>query len=304
LHQVSFSREDTDRRVAEFEKHRGRLFGLAYRMLGLQAEAEDIVQEAYLRWHAADVDSLRTPEAWLVTVATRLCIDRLRALQAERRNYVGEWLPEPIVVETRPSMRPDHASELAEDLSIAFLYLLQRLGPEERAALLLHDVFDCGYPEIARVLDKTEVAVRQIVRRARERVRTDRPRFEVTEEKHREMIERFVQAVRTVDEQALMALFAADATWTSDGGGKAAAAINVLRGNEKISKFMAGVARKGREQAGAVTLKMPRVNGMPALAVYLSGKLFAVYQFVTDGDKIHEVYAVLNPDKLTHVGEA
>jgi RNA polymerase sigma-70 factor (ECF subfamily) len=174
---------DTVAAADAFEPVRGRLFGLAYRMLGSRAEAEDVVQEAYVRWHQSDRDVIRNAEAWLVTTATRLAIDRLRALKTEREAYTGPWLPEPIMQNTPPS--PDTHLELASDLSLAFLVLLERLGPEERAAFLLHEVFDFGYPEIASVLDKSEDASRQIVHRARTRVRSARKRFDVTKLRRR-----------------------------------------------------------------------------------------------------------------------
>jgi len=282
--------QNKDTRVMEFEVHRSRLFGLAYRMLGLRAEAEDIVQETYLRWHGADVESLRSPEAWLVTVATRLVIDRLRALEADRVSYVGEWLPEPIV-----DLRPDREMESREDISIAFLYVLQRLGAEERAAFLLHEVLDTDYAKIARILDKSEPAVRQIVHRARERVRTDRPRFEVNQEEHRELVGRFLDAVLSSDESALLALFAENATWVADGGRKAAAAVNVLRGNRTLTKFVLGIRAKA--QAG-LRVDVVDINGLPGLLIRIDGKSVATYAFETDGEHITEVYAIVNPDKL------
>jgi RNA polymerase sigma-70 factor (ECF subfamily) len=288
--QMPETRNSTDTRAMEFELHRSRLFGLAYRMLGLRAEAEDIVQETYLRWHGADHDSLRSPVAWLVTVATRLSIDRFRALEADRVSYVGEWLPEPIV-----DTRPDRALETQDDISIALLYVLQRLGAEERAAFLLHEVLDTEYSEIARILDKSESAVRQIVHRARERVRSDRPRFEVDEGQHRALVGRFLEALLSSDESALMALFAENATWTADGGGKAAAALNVLRGNRTLTKFLLGIRSKA--QAG-FTVDFASINGSMGLLVRVTGKPFAIYSFETDGERIRNVYAVVNPDKL------
>jgi RNA polymerase sigma-70 factor (ECF subfamily) len=169
--------QDVNRRSVIFEQSRRRLFGLAYRMLSSRADAEDMVQEAYLRWHQAPADEIRSPEAWLVTVVTRLCIDRLRSAAAERETYPGMWLPEPLFGES-----PDEQVEFASNLSMAFMILLERLAPAERAAFLLRDVFDCPYSEIARIIGKSEAACRQIVSRARERVRRDQPRFEASEE--------------------------------------------------------------------------------------------------------------------------
>ncbi len=290
--------EELTNRAGEFEQHRSRLFGLAYRMLGMRAEAEDIVQEAYLRWHSADHDSLRSPEAWLVTVTTRLCIDRIRALEADRLSYFGEWLPEPIV-DLHPKQSPAHSIEQREDISMAFLYVLQRLGPEERAAFLLHEVLDVDYPSIADALDKSEAAVRQMVHRARERVRTDRPRFEVDEEQHRAIVTRFVEAATAADENALMALFAENATWTSDGGGKAAAAVNVLRGNRNLTKFVMGI--RAKSAATDYHVEFATVNGVPGLVAWYENRVFATYSFESNGSQITGVYAVLNPDKLKGV---
>ncbi len=298
IHQASMSQTNivVDQRAREFEQHRGRLFGLAYRMLGLRAEAEDIVQETYLRWHAADHEAVRNTEAWLVTVATRLSIDRLRALQADRVSYVGEWLPEPIVDE-----RPDRNADMRDNISMAFMHVLERLGPEERAAFLLHEVLDTDYPEIARILNKSESAVRQTVHRARERVSNDRRRFDVDEAQHRALVVRFVDAVMKADERELMSLFAENATWTADGGGKVAAAINVLHGNAILTKFLLGV--RGKIPAD-LNVKFTSVNGTPGLALYAGGRPFAAYAIETEGEKISAVYAVLNPDKLQGMNQA
>lgn len=259
-------------------------------MLGVRAEAEDIVQETYLRWHAADHDALRSPEAWLVTVATRLSIDRLRALEIDRVSYLGEWLPEPIVEND-----PGGPIQLRDDISLAFLYVLQRLGPEERAAFLLHDVLDSDYATIANALGKSEAAIRQMVHRARERVRNDRPRYDVSADQHRALVGRFVKAVEAGDENALMALFAENATWTADGGGKAAASVNVLHGNTILTKFLMGIRPKIPLD---LSVEFAIVNGTPGLFLRSGGKPFAAYSFETDGEKITGVYVVVNPDKL------
>src|SRR3982751_6015985 len=174
-----------------FEQHRGRLWGIAYRMLGSRAEADDMVQEAWLRWNRAGAE-VRTPEAWLVTAPTRLCIDRLRQLRTEREAYVGPWLPEPLALETAPPA--DHSSELAADLSVAFLAVLERLAPEERAAFLLHEMFDSGYDEIAQILGKSEAACRQLVSRARKRVRADKPRVHANPEARAKLLQQLARA--------------------------------------------------------------------------------------------------------------
>jgi RNA polymerase sigma-70 factor (ECF subfamily) len=279
---------------APFERVRGRLFGIAYRMLGTRADAEDVVQEAYVRWHQTDEDTIRTPDAWLVTTTTRLAVDRLRALETERKAYTGPWLPEPLMREAPPP--PDRALDRASDVSMAFLVLLERLGPEERAAFLLHDVFDSGYSDIATILGKSEAAVRQLVHRARERVRAGRSRFEVSEAARAAMLERFVAAVEAQDEQTLLRLFASDATWTADGGGRTAAAPRPIEGAAKIAQLVIGLQR--RVERGRSTMRLAEINGETGLLVRLDGNLIGTISIATDGDRIHAVYAVLNPDKL------
>lgn len=279
--------------VITFEALRGRLFGLAYRMLGSRADAEDMVQEAYVRWHQAAQESIENPEAWLVTATTRLAIDRLRRLKTERDAYVGPWLPEPIVTDDPP----DRHLELADDLSIAFLAVLERLAPEERAAFLLHDVFDVGYPQIAAVVDRGEAACRQIVHRARERVRGDRKRFEVAETVKASLLQKFMAAVESRDEQALLGLFAPDATWTADGGGRVGAAPHPIVGADRIARLVVGLREKF--WAPDRTLEIATVNGETGLRTRDGNRLTAAISIVTDGNRILAVYAVINPDKLT-----
>jgi len=278
--------------VAVFEAIRGRLFGLAYRMTGSRADAEDIVQEAYVRWHQAQQRAIENPDAWLVTTTGRLAIDRLRRLKTEREAYVGQWLPEPIVTHDQP----DRNLDLADDLSMAFLNILERLAPEERAAFLLHDVFDVGYGEIASVLEKSESACRQVVHRARERVRSDRRRFEVTESAKAAMLQKFLAAMEARNEQALLALFAPDATWTADGGGKTAAGLHPIAGADRIARLVIGLREKF--WAADRTLHVETVNGETALCMRDGARLTATISIATDGEHIHAVYAVVNPDKL------
>jgi RNA polymerase sigma-70 factor (ECF subfamily) len=276
-----------------FDSLRNRLFGLAYRMLGSRADAEDVVQDAYLRWHQADRSKIDNPEAWLVTTASRLAIDRLRRLKTERESYVGPWLPHPLISSAPP---PDQRLDLADDLSMAFLTLLERLAPEERAAFLMHDVFDVGYAEIASVLDRTESASRQIVHRARERVQGDRKRFDATEEAKVAMLNKFMAALEARDEHALAALFAPDATWTADGGGRTAAAPVPIVGAERIAKVVMGLREKF--WAGNRQLVVENINGEPGLAIRDGGLLTATMSIATDGAHILNVFAVVNPDKL------
>ena len=288
---------DSSDRAAAFEEHRRRLWGVAYRMLGSHADADDIVQEAYLRWHGAAKDEVRAPQAWLVTTTARLCIDRLRQRRAERVAYVGPWLPEPLVEEAPAA---DAATELASDLSVAFLALLERLAPEERAAFLLHDVFESDYSEIAAALGKSEAACRQIVSRARRRVREERPRarVSVSPAARERLVDSFMRAVELRDRDALVALFAKEATLTADGGGKAKAAHKVVRGGASVARFLLGVLRR----VGAdIELRKVAVNREPGVAILVAGRLISVISLLTDGTRILGLYSVLNPDKLRNV---
>jgi RNA polymerase sigma-70 factor (ECF subfamily) len=282
-------------RAEQFEANRGRLWHVAYRMLGSRAEADDVVQETYLRWHRARLEEIRTPQAWLVTAATRLAIDRLRQLRTEREHYKGPWLPEPIVA-AAPS--PVDQAELASELSVAFLAVLERLAPEERAAFLLHEVFDTGYAEIAALLGRTEPACRQMVSRARKRVRAERPRARSSLPPDSRLLQDFVQALRAHDARALLGLLAAEATWTSDGGGKALAALRVITGAEQVARFATGVFRK---LIHAIEFRPVMVNGEAGFALLHQGELFSVMAIRTDGARILSVSNVMNPDKLRHV---
>ena len=278
--------------LTAFEAVRGRLFGLAYRMLGSRADAEDLVQEAYVRWHEVDQDTIDNPEAWLVATTSRLAIDRLRRLETERKAYVGQWLPEPIVTHEPP----DRHLDLADDLSVAFLMLLERLAPDERAAFLLHDVFDIGYPEIASVIDRSEAACRQVVHRARERVRGERKRFDVTEAAKAALIHRFTAALEARDEQALLGLFAPEAVWTADGGGKAGAGLHPIVGADRITRLVIGIW--DRFWGADRSLEVATINGETGLILRRGDQIAGTLSIATDGERILAVYAVVNPDKL------
>jgi RNA polymerase sigma-70 factor (ECF subfamily) len=230
-----------------------------------------------------------------VAVTTRLAIDRLRAAAVERERYVGDWLPEPIATDA-PSA-PDRRAEMASDLSMAFLVLLERLAPEERAALLLRDVFDSDYAEIARVLGKNEPAARQMVHRARQRVRGGRARFTVPHETRERLIERFLAALAADDQDTLLSLVAPDATWTSDAGGNVPAVRNVLHGAERIARFALGVERKWR---ALLRHEVAWINGEPAIVSYMGERLVFTTSVETDGERLLAFYRVLNPEKLTH----
>jgi RNA polymerase sigma-70 factor (ECF subfamily) len=286
-----------DTRTTTFQQLRSRLYGIAYRMLASRSDAEDMLQEAYLRWHRTDIDQVQIPEAWLVTTITRLCIDRLRALRNEREAYAGPWLPEPLVDEAVAP--PDRQAELASDLSVAFLVVLERLAPEERAAFLLHDVFDCDYGEIAQILGKGQANCRQIVHRARTRVRQERPRFQVSEAARRRLLERFIGAIHAQDRETLLALFSEDATWTADGGGKVSAAPEAVRGAANIAELIGGIARRiAEEYQGRARFRLATLNGETGIVACLDGRPVWALSIDTDGVRIRAGYNVLNPDKL------
>ena len=280
-----------------FDGLRPRLFGIAYRMLGVRADAEDVLQDAWLRWNAADRDGLQSAEAWLVTVVTRLAIDRLRAAKAERAAYVGEWLPEPLV--TVDEHTPERAAELAGEVSLAFLHVLERLAPEERAAYLLRQVFDYDYDEIAQMLGKSQAALRQVVHRASERLRLERPRFEVPPETHRRLLERFVQAARSGERAAIRALLAEEVAAIGDGGGRVASVPGGMHGADRVANlYWAHFLRLGER----VQYRLATVNGEPGFVRYVDGRLESAQAVTTDGERILGIYVVRNPDKLARVG--
>jgi RNA polymerase sigma-70 factor (ECF subfamily) len=282
-----------DSKAETFDAHRPRMLALAYRMLGSRSDAEDVLHDAWLRWAAADTSEIRSNEAWLTTAVTRLSIDRLRKAKVEREAYFGPWLPEPLSEADLNS--PDLALERDEDLSIAFLTMLETLSPEERAVFVLHDVLDDDYADIAETVGKSEAACRQMVHRARERLTSRRRRFLVDDATRIRMMEKFIAAANRGDRDEIMALFASDAVMTSDGGGKRVAAIRPLIGARRIAMLWYAVARRARGRAKRV---FTTVNGQPALASYYDGVLHSVAVFETDGDVIHAVYTIANPDKL------
>jgi RNA polymerase sigma-70 factor (ECF subfamily) len=263
-------------------------------MLGSRAEAEDIVQEAYLRWQDVNIEIVRSSEAWLTTTTTRLCIDRLRKLKTERETYAGPWLPEPLA--EHDLRTPEMVAELGDDVSIAFLTLLETLSPDERAAFVLHDVLDDDYVDIAEVLGKTEAACRQLVHRARERVTSRRRRFQVDNETRRRMLERFIAIAYTGDRARIVELFAHDAVMTSDGGGKAIAVQRPMHGADRLAWFWYARAHHVRKPTEA---RIVPINGELGLAYFWDGALQSLMAVDTDGEVIHSIYALRNPDKLS-----
>jgi RNA polymerase sigma-70 factor (ECF subfamily) len=255
-----------------------------------------MVQDVFVRWHRAEVGELRSPEAWLTTVTTRLCVDRMRARSREREAYAGCWLPEPFSVVDPAS--PDRDLDLAADISMALLVLLERLAPEERAVFLLHDVFENSHGEIGAMLGKAEPACRQILRRARKRIRAERPRFKVSGDLSGNLVTRFLEALRSHDHHSLMMLMSEDATLATDSGGRVRATLKVVDGNDRIARLLVGVERK---RAGSVIEKMLLFNSEFGIVIYTAAHPVAILWFEIEASKITRVYRILNPDKLKGV---
>lgn len=275
--------------------YRGRLLGLAYRMLGSRSDAEDVVQDAYLRF--AGAREVQNPEAFLVTVVTRLCLDRLRSAKAQREIYVGPWLPEPVF--DADGLSPDAATELADDLSFALLLALDRLSPLERAAFLLHDVFDIQFAEVAQMIDRTEVACRQLATRARRAVREARPAPPAPPDNHARLLSAFGEAVVSGDVSRLAGMLHEDAIALTDGGGRKTAALNPIKGADKIARFFVSLAAKNADRN--VRIEPAVINGILGALIYIDGKVDHSVSMAIDGERIAAIYIVRNPNKLRHV---
>jgi RNA polymerase sigma-70 factor (ECF subfamily) len=284
-----------------YQELRPLLFSIAYRMVGSVSEAEDLVQEAFLRFHRAVADGaeVESPKAYLATVTTRLAIDHLRSARVRRERYVGAWLPEPLVTDQRADAAA-HA-ETADTLSLAFLVMLERLSPVQRAVFLLHEVFGYGYGEIAGLVGKSEDNCRQIAARARRHVEAGRPRFEASRRQREELARRFFAAVEQGDTEGLVGLLAADAVMYGDGGGKAPALAGPLHGAQRVARFLLGLARRGR--AVGMGFQPAEINGHPgAIAYDRDGRLVSVLSLDITDDRVQTVRSIVNPDKLRHLG--
>lgn len=279
-----------------FTRLRPRLEGIAYRMLGVLAEAEDVVQDAWLRWHEADKSTLDNPEAWLVSITTRRAIDKLRSAKVQRERYVGMWLPEPMLTDS--SNTPEQMQELSSDISVAFLTLLERLSPEARAAYLLREIFDADYGEVARTLDKSEAACRQIVHRAKQQLQDQRPRQKVEPQRQLRLVRRFSEALALGSIQAMKALLAEDATLVGDGGGKVNSVGHPLLGSERIAYLYYATHRRYSQ---TTELRIAQLNGQWALLRYIDGTLESAQSYDTDGDRILQIHIQRNPDKLARL---
>ena len=286
-------------RLATFEQYRGRLFSIAYRMLGSVADAEDILQKAFIRWQQAANDEIRSPRGLLVTMVTRLCINHLESARVRREQYVGEWLPEPLV--TDPKSDPSQVLRIDESLSMAFLVLLERLTPIERAVFLLREIFEYEYSEIATILEQTETNCRQILRRARQHVAEVRPRFRASLEQRHTLLERFLQATSRGDMHGLVDLLASDAVLHSDGGGKALAVPNLISGADKVARGILGSLKKLVPHN--LLTRMAMINGQPGIVSYLDGKPYSVLTLDTHDGRIRAIYVLTNPEKLAHLAK-
>ncbi|MFC9618656.1 RNA polymerase sigma-70 factor [Streptomyces sp. NPDC056930] len=280
-----------------FEDHRPVLTGVAYRMLGRIADAEDVVQEAWLRWSSASREEVREPRAFLVRITTRLAIDRLRQVQSRREAYVGPWLPEPLVTDFGPAV-PDTAEQavLADSVSVAVLVVLESLSPLERAVFVLREAFGFPYAEIAATLDRTEAAVRQLAGRARHHVEERKPRYDVDPAQRRDLTERFLAAAAGGDIEELLALLAPDVRLVGDSGGKSKAPLRVIESADKVGRFLFAVTH---EQTQDLDIRFLELNGAPGLLVLSGGRPDSVFQVDVRDGLIQCVYIVRNPDKLS-----
>ena len=282
-----------------FDRLRPRLHGIAYRMLGTRAEAEEVVQDAWLRWNEADRSAILNAEAWLVTITTRIAIDRARAAKVQREHYVGFWLPEPLLDDAPRT--PEELLERADDLSVAFLTLLERLAPEARAAFLMREVFDADYDEIALTLGKSQAACRQMVSRAKAQLRGARPRYKVAPDAHLRVMRQFADALAAGDFTSLKSLVAEEAELIGDGGGKVPSFGKPLRGGQRIAQLF--YAAKLRFP-GALRIELALINGQWGVLRYINGVLESAQSFETDGERIVRIHVQRNPDKLARIASA
>lgn len=286
--------------LTEFEAHRPRLFSLAYRMLGTASEAEDAVQETYLRWEATDRAEIRSSEAWLTTVIVNLCRSWLDTARSRREMYVGPWLPEPVRTD-RGELGPLESAEQREQISLAMLTLLERLTPTERAVFVLREAFGYPHREIAEMLELTEANSQQLYSRARQHVRSGRVRFDVTPDRARELFERFLTAARVGDISALEQMFTADIVAMADGGGKVTAARRPVVGAARVARYLAGLFTR---DVPGLAIAIEEVNGAPAVVARVGGDVLLVGSADLSAEGVSAVRLIVNPDKLTHFAHA
>ena len=280
-----------------FNEHRSLLFSIAYRMLGAVMDAEDMVQETFLRWQNTDREDVQSVKAWLSTVITRLCINHLNSARVQRETYVGPWLPEPLVTEL--SIDSFEISSLSDSLSLAFLVLLENLNPTERAVFILREVFRYEFSEIAPIVEKTEENCRQILARARKHVETRRPRFDTSPEKAEELITNFQQAVLTGKLDNLLSLLAKDVVLVSDGGGKARAVLRPVIGDDHVARLLIGATQKFGSKTQI--LRNAQINGLPGFVSFEGNQATRVIAFGIRNGRVQSLFIVTNPDKLRHL---
>lgn len=282
-----------------YERHAGRLFGIAYRMLGSVSEAEDAVHDTFAAWVQTDQDAVRDPAAWLTTVTTRRCLDRLASARWQREAYVGSWLPEPLPTK---DLDPSDVAGTADSLTLAFLVVLEALSPLERAVFVLHDVFGHPHRDIARMLDRSPESVRQVARRARDHLEHQRPRYSLDRACQHEVTQAFLAACAGEDLDTMLRLLAPDVTFTGDGGGKARSVRRPVQGAGAVARAMRGFWRAGRRED--VTAELVEVNAAPGLRVVDPRGTIVVFAFDVDGDRITAIHGIRNPDKLAHLDGA
>lgn len=276
-----------------FDRYRGLLFSIAYRMLGSATDAEDVVQDAFLRWLQVSGDEVRSPKAYLSAVATRLCIDRLREARARREVYVGPWLPEPVLTDRRPELTS--TATLAESVSFAFLVMLENLGPLERAVFLLREIFEYDYAEIAAIVDKSEANCRQILHRAHDRLGQRQRRFDVSKAEQERVTDQFLRATATGDLHGLLDLLTDDVVFVGDGGGKARIGLKPVHGPDKVARGTLGGLRT---MPSDLEVRIVEVNGQPAIVAYSEGRPYGTVILDIAEGRVERVFLVLNPDKL------
>src|SRR5580692_3304553 len=284
-------------RLAAFNRHRGLLFSIAYRMLGSVADAEDMLQETFIRWQQAREEEFRSPRAFLITIISRLCINHLQSARVKREEYVGQWLPEPIV--TGPGSDPLEIIRVDESLSVAFLVMLERLTAVERAVFLLREVFEYEYSEIAAVLGQSEANCRQILSRAKQHVSAIRPRFKTSSQKNSDLLERFLKATSDGDMEGLVALLSSDVVLHSDGGGKAIAVPNLIQGADNVARGIFGGLQK--IVPNNLVRRVMELNGELGVVSYFHGKPHSVLTLGAGEGRIHAIYILTNPEKLAHL---
>jgi RNA polymerase sigma-70 factor, ECF subfamily len=284
--------------LESFNQHRSMLFAIAYRMLGTVADAEDMVQETFLRWQQTTEATVKSTKTYLSTIITRLCIDYMRSARVQREHYVGPWLPEPLM--TQQTDDPATQVELADSLSMAFLVVLERLSPIERAVFLLREVFDYDYDEIAQMVGKSPANCRQILRRSRQHITDQRPRFQVDRQQQEQITVKFLEATNQGNLQDLISLLAKDVTHWSDGGGKVAAALKPLHGAIKVARFL--LALHSRHLATAVS-HLIEVNGQPGIMLIMNDRIQSVTTLDIVNGSIQSIYTMRNPEKLQRISE-